>query len=295
MVPFAVYLFAGVAVLMVVLVLAWVGPRLFSAPGVRVGPDRETTNLEVYRDEMTQLAVDYQCGRISSESLEEARAELNRRLLDDTSESVASARRMRAPVRAVGIAVMFLVPALAGGLYLNVGNINALNIVADGEKKEQDFYRQLKEHLQHNPRDARAWVILGRYEMGSDRFQEAAKAFEAGIDASPKVANDATVLCELAEAIGMAQGGLFKGRPRELVEKALTLAPDNALVLEMAGGAAYEARDYASAAMYWKTLRSQIPTDSQAYQQISIAIARIEAEASATQPDETTALSTAAP
>ncbi len=286
MISFAVYLFAGVAVLMVVLALAWIGPRLFSAPGIRAGRDRETTNLEVYRDELVQLAVDYQCGRISTAALEEARAELSRRLLDETSDGEVNPNRMRVPARVVGVVVMLLVPLLAGGLYMNVGSVGALNVVAGGgEKSEQDFYQQLQEHLNHNPRDARAWVTLGRYEMEVNRFREAAKAFESGMEASPKVANDATVLCELAEAIGMAQGGTFKGRPRELVEKALTLAPDNALVLEMAGGAAYEAQDYSNAVTYWKALRSQIPEDSPAHQQLTAAIGRAEAEALAVQSE----------
>ncbi|MDR2244349.1 MAG: c-type cytochrome biogenesis protein CcmI [Burkholderiales bacterium] len=281
MISFAVYLFVGVAVLMVVLTLAWIGPRLFSAPGVRAGLDRETTNLEIYRDELAQLSADYQCGRISTASLEEARAELNRRLLDDTNDSDTNTNRMRTPARAVGVAVMLLVPLLAGGLYLNVGSVGALKAFADGAQTEQNFYQQLQEHLRQNPRVARAWVILGRHEMSVNRFQEAAKAFESGIEASPKVANDPTVLCELAEAIGMAQGAVLKGRPRELIEKALTLAPDNALALELAGGAAYEAQDYASAAMYWRMLRTQLSEGSLTYQQLSTAIARAEGEAEA--------------
>ncbi|MDR0771200.1 MAG: c-type cytochrome biogenesis protein CcmI [Burkholderiales bacterium] len=285
MISFAGYLFAGVAVLMVILALAWIGPRLFSAPGVRAGVDRETTNLEVYRDELAQLTVDYQCGRMSEEALEEARAELNRRLLDDTSDDETNPNRMRAPMRAVGIAVMLLVPLLAGGLYLNVGSIGSLDVAANSEKTEQDYYRQLQQHLRHNPNDARAWVMLGRYELEANHFREAEKAFEAGIEASPKVANDATVLCELAEAIGMAQGGTFEGRPRELVEKALALSPDNPRALEMAGGAAFEAHDYAGAATYWRALRSQTPENTQAYQLLGAAIARAEAEAFMAQPE----------
>ncbi|MDR2174002.1 MAG: c-type cytochrome biogenesis protein CcmI [Burkholderiales bacterium] len=286
MVSFAVYLFAGVAVLMVVLTLAWIGPRLFSAPGVRAGLDRETTNLEIYRDELAQLALDYQCGRISTKALEEARAELSRRLLDDTSDCETNTNRMCVPTRAVGVSVMLLVPLLAGGLYLNVGSVGALHAVADSAQTEQNFYQQLQEHLKRNPTDARAWIILGRHEMSLNRFQEATKAFESGIEASPKVANDATVLCELAEAIGMAQGSVLRGRPRELIEKALTLAPDNALALELAGGAAYEAQEYDAAAMYWNTLLPQIPENSQAHQQLRFAIARVEAEAMMAQQQE---------
>jgi cytochrome c-type biogenesis protein CcmH len=282
MISFAVYLFAGVAVLMVVLALAWIGPRLFSAPGVRAGIDRETTNLEVYRDELAQLAVDYQCGRISEAALEDARIELNRRLLDDTSESDTNKDRMRMPTRSVGVVVMLLVPLVAAGLYLNIGNADALKVVAnDGA----NFYQQLQEHLRNHPHDARAWVILGRYEMERNRFREAEKAFESGIEASSKVANDATVLCDLAEAIGMAQGGTFEGRPRELVEQALSLASDNARVLEMAGAAAYEVRDYANAIVYWKALLAQIPESSQAYRQLDAAIAYIETEARVAQSE----------
>jgi cytochrome c-type biogenesis protein CcmH len=124
------------------------------------------------------------------------------------------------------------------------------------------------------PQDARAWVLEARRHMDADRFEQAARAYEKGLAASRKVAADPQVWCELADAIGMAQGGRLQGRPAELVQKALEIRATHPRALEMAGSAAYEAGEYARARQYWEQLLAQLPADSTAHAQLSAAIAR---------------------
>ena len=52
----------------------------------------------------------------------------------------------------------------------------------------------------------------------------------------------------------MAQGSSLKGRPREMMDKALGLKGNHPRALEMAGSAAYEVRDYDQALSYWEPL-----------------------------------------
>jgi cytochrome c-type biogenesis protein CcmH len=110
--------------------------------------------------------------------------------------------------------------------------------------------------------------------MSANRYREAARSYENGLAASPKVAIDPQVWCELADALGMAQGGSLKGRPRDLVEKALALDPNHPRALEMAGSAAYEAGEYRIALRYWERLLAQLDPASSAYADLSGAIAR---------------------
>ena len=124
------------------------------------------------------------------------------------------------------------------------------------------------------PQDGRAWVLEARAHMAADRYQAAARSYENGLAASRKVAADPLVWCELADALGMAQGGSLQGRPLELIEKALALNPNNARALEMAGSAAYEVNDYATALRYWERLLPQLPPGSSAFAELSSAIAR---------------------
>ena len=117
--------------------------------------------------------------------------------------------------------------------------------------------------------------MLARTDFGADRFGDAAASFQKAL-ATPKIAADAGVWCEYADALGMAQGGTLAGRPREIVMRALALDPSHPKALEMAGSAAYEQREFAAAARYWRQLLPKIPERSPQQQELASAIARAE-------------------
>ena len=74
----------------------------------------------------------------------------------------------------------------------------------------------------------------------------------------------------------MAQGGSLAGVPRDLIARALAINPAHPRALEMAGSAAYEARDYESAARYWRELLPQIPARTREHGELAAAIDRAE-------------------
>lgn len=127
------------------------------------------------------------------------------------------------------------------------------------------------------PQDGRGWILEARSRMEADRFGEAAEAYEKGLAASRKVAGDPQVWCELADALGMAQGGSLRGRPAELVAKALEINPNHPRALEMAGSAAYEAREYGRALAYWEPLLGQVTAGTREHAELSAAIERTRA------------------
>ena len=148
---------------------------------------------------------------------------------------------------------------------------------------------QLALHLARNPRDGRGWMLLARIEFDRDRFHAAADAFRKAIDASPKVARDPEVWCEYADALAMAQGGILAGRPREFIERALTLDARHARALEMAGSAAFEAGDFVAAARNWRQLLAQMPEDTQERRDLALATRKAERRANASDPIPTSA------
>ena len=136
--------------------------------------------------------------------------------------------------------------------------------------------RRLSAHLEKQPRDARGWVILARLAADRERFEEAAQAYAKALAASPKVAADAAVWCEYADALGMAQGGNLAGRPRELIDRALALDPNHPKALELAGSSEYERGDYAAALGFWRPLLAAQQPGSRAHAELAAAIARTE-------------------
>lgn len=133
------------------------------------------------------------------------------------------------------------------------------------------------------PGNGRAWALLGYAEAESGRFAEAARAFERALATSRKVALDPWVWCEYADVLGMAQGTLA-GKPTEAIAEALRLQPNHPKALEMAGSAAYERRDFAAAASYWKRLLPQLGEGEAPYRAVSAAIGRAERLAAAALP-----------
>ena len=133
-----------------------------------------------------------------------------------------------------------------------------------------------REQARRHPRDGRVWALLAYAAFEADAYSEAAAAFEKAVSVSSKVAADPGVLCDWADAIGMAQGGKLRGKPTELVSRALELRSDYPKALEMAGSAAYEERQFALAAHYWSRLLLQMPQGTAGRQALEEGIARAE-------------------
>lgn len=191
-----------------------------------------------------------------------------------------AAAHRRAPRLALVPAI--LLPVLAFGLYSILGDPGAVSgqagiaTTTEGDDRQASpaMREELVAHLARSPRDGRGWVVFARMEFEADRYAEASAAFAKALAASPKVANDPSVWCEYADALGMAQGGSLSGKPRELVLRALTLNPAHPKALEMAGGAAFEAQEYAVAVKYWRELLAQLPERAHARVELEAAILR---------------------
>ena len=141
-----------------------------------------------------------------------------------------------------------------------------------------------REQARRFPRDGRAWALLAYAAFEADAYAEAAAAFETAVTVSPKVAADPGILCDWADALGMTQGGSLKGRPTELVSRALALNPAYPKALEMAGSAAYEERQFALAVDYWRRLLPQMTEGSTGRRALEEGIARAERLAAMSPP-----------
>jgi len=217
---------------------------------------------------------------------ERAREELQRRLLEDVhgAMGMGAFRATRGRGAALGVAV--LMPLAAVLLYLALGTPRALTagpLMAGAAEGAAADAGALELHLRSNPRDARGWVLLARAQAEAGDFAQAAQSYARALDASANVARDPGVLCEFADALGMAQGGSLAGRPAELVAQALAIDGAHPLALEMAGSAAYEAGDYARAVQEWQRLLPQLESAPQRHAELGAAIARAQAKAGAVQ------------
>ncbi len=239
-------------------------------------------NAAIYRGELADLARERAEGRLTEPQYARAREEIERRLLSDVAGGRADPPTVAAP-RATVLVMAVALPLAAFGLYAIFGNPVALEaetaataVQADNPASLPARRDELVRHLARNARDGRGWVLLARMDFEVDRFADAAASYEKALATSTKIAADAGIWCEYADALGMAQGGALAGRPRELVMRALTLDPAHPKALEMAGSAAFEQQDYAAAAQYWQQLLAQLPASSLRHWELAAAIARAE-------------------
>ncbi len=223
-------------------------------------------NLAALRASRSELDRDLANGLLSAAEHESAREELTRRAAEELDEG--SAPVPTRPAWAAAAAFAVVVPVAALGLYTQVGSPDAIDSVAAFKSIEGDITaerlpalrEQLAKHVAEHPKDGRAWVLLGRISLAMDRFAEAEKAYGEAVK-DRKVALDAAVWCDYADATALAQGGKLEGKPEMLVAKALEVDGTHPQALEMAGSIALERGDLAGAARHWKALLAQLPED----------------------------------
>jgi cytochrome c-type biogenesis protein CcmH len=269
--PLAFWLLAA---LMAALALAFVLPRLLTGRIPHAGGSRRALNMDVCRGQLADLERERDEGVLSPADYDRARREIERRLVDEPPPAVEAARPFS--TRRTAWTLALTMPLAAVALYLTFGTPAALDPGSRVSAADDPaaFRESLARHLARAPSDARSWVMLARADFAADRFADAADSYEKAIAASPKVARDPQVLCELADALGMANGGTLQGRPRELVMKALALNPQHPRALEMAGSAAYDDGDFAGAAAAWGELSAQLPPQSAERRELAAAIER---------------------
>ena len=248
--------------------------------------ERQKANIAVYRDQLTELEADLRNGIIGEEQYAQDRDEIERRLLDDTSSSTAKpkSKTVITSARSTVYAIAIGLPVAAVVFYLNVGNPKAITNAptatptsgpmqsAPGERTQEQIEANvaaLGQRLQENPTDVQGWTMLARSYNSMERFSEAAGAYAKATELSPK---DADLWAEYAFATAMAGGRSLEGRPMELIEKALQVNPENAKALQLAGSAAFQAREYKKAVGYWERVLKQVPPNSEVAEEITARI-----------------------
>lgn len=239
---------------------------------------RRELNVAVLRQQLTELDRDHLAGLLPERDYVDARALLMRRLLDDAGAPEPTAGGVSAPRRAV-LGVALLLPLGAVLLYSAFGSPQSIGRHDGRHDAASASAAELQAHLRRHGDDARAWVMLGREQLVAERWTEAAHAFARATAESDKVARDAQVWCDWADAAGMAQGGSLLGEPERLIARALELDALRPCALELAGSAAIERRDFRAARDHWQRLLARLPEGSAQRAELTQALARVEQQA----------------
>lgn len=268
--------FAAIAVAMTLAALAFVVLPLARRRQDEDAPDPAQTNLAILRDQLAELQGDLERGVIASGQFEVARSELERRVLEETAAAAPPGRAGQAGGRRAAMALAVIIPLAALSVYLWIGEPAGLrNEAISGEQPTttadvEDMVTRLAERLRKNPDDAKGWALLGRSYYVMQRMDDAVAAYAK---AAAKISDDADLYADYADALAMSQGRNLRGKPMELVNRALAINPAQPKALAMAGTEAFDRKDYPKAIEFWEKLLAMLPADSEVSKSIAGGIA----------------------
>ncbi|MDP3856153.1 MAG: c-type cytochrome biogenesis protein CcmI [Stagnimonas sp.] len=227
---------------------------------------RRAANVAAYRSRLAELEAEVAAGLLVADEAAALKAEMERRLLGDAEaadRATSSAPRRYGP--ALLLASLFL---LAGALwYQQAGSWKLAEQIATGPVAPTGappdiaaMVAKLEARLQAEPGDAEGWVMLGRSYFVLERYGDSAAAYAKANELSPTA--DPRLLTSEGEALTLARDRDLLGRPQQLFEAALKLAPDDGKTLWYAGLASVQAKDYPAAQTRFERLLAQeLPED----------------------------------
>ena len=128
--------------------------------------------------------------------------------------------------------------------------------------------------LEQNPGDGKGWYMLGNSYAVMGRFADAVIAYEKALKLLP---DDAQLLVDYADVMAVANDRSLRGKPLEMINKALRIDPKNVKALALTGTAAFQAEDYSNAVKHWEKLLKLLPQDSPFAKQMSAGVAEARA------------------
>ena len=162
--------------------------------------------------------------------------------------------------------VALLAVLVAGyGLYLASGatqSPEAGRVDASGRRPPADvntMVDQLAQRLTDEPDNAAGWAMLARSQAALGRFAQAASACRHAV----KLANsDADLMTDCADIVVMSGSGRHSNETRDLLRRALAVAPEHPKALALAGAEAMRSGDTEGARAFWKRALSRLPRES---------------------------------
>jgi len=234
-------------------------------------------NAKVYRDQILDLDREHDSGHISDQEWQQSRDELSLRLLEDTSAVDDPAAKAEKPAMWTAVVLALALPLGSMGLYMWVGQPEALNPLALKTPDQVDpkdlvkMAQTLAEKLQAKPDNLQGWVMLGRTYRTLENFDAALNAYDSAL----KLSADDDLKLERIEIIAMQRRGQFEGEPWNVIREILQRDPQHFGALLTAGSASFAEGKFADALKYWEQARKPLDANNPDLEGLESAIAAV--------------------
>jgi cytochrome c-type biogenesis protein CcmH len=238
------------------------------AGGTKGAPAAGDHDLEVYRDQLSELERDVARGLIQPAEAGEARAEIGRRILrlGAGGQRSAEVSRPSRTARLVATIAVLAVPLVSWGLYGALGSpdlpsqpLAARLAKNPADSSVDELVARAEAHLAANPSDGKGWDVLAPVYLRLQRYTDAITAYRNAI----RLDGDSAIRqAGLGEAIANAAGGIVSTDAQSAFVAALKLDPANAKAsFYLAMGLAQEGKK-AEAAAAWQKMLGDLAPDS---------------------------------
>ena len=234
-------------ILMIVLsslFLAW-----FLYRPVKSNLSDDDSNIAINKQRQVELEIDLSQGHIESAQYQEAESEIISTLASELKTSPAKNITIE-PLKWITLMAL-----LIGILSLLVYSQLAPKIIPNSDAALTEpmtmveSIEKLQDFLIENPNDFQALKMLGLAQVGTGNIDESIQSFEEAFVINP---NDIDLLLQYASAIAANQDGMFYGKSKTLIEKALSLDPQSIQALYFAGIVSAHQSDLDGAIGYWQ-------------------------------------------
>ena len=264
--------FIIVAVLMVIVAIVAVGYPLWMGAKDEGRANRKETTLAILRQQAEDLERDRQQGTIDADRYEEARMEIERRVLEETKHEEKIEQESHSPLsRILAVSLAIAIPACAAVGYLALGRYTAmderfLQMIEQTTRSKMGHsnaemsarINDLKKRLEAAPMNPEGWFMLARLTASVNRFDESVAAYKKLNELVP---NNADLLADMADMMAAASGKVITPEAQRYLEKALAIDPNQWKALALLAIQAWDKEQYAKAAEYWERLLRVVPPD----------------------------------
>ena len=235
----------------------------------------EQSNDELYAQKLSEINSDINNRLITENEANIAIKELESSLKKDNENINLSNSKLQIlnikSKRILSLLILFILPVFVFTIYIFIGNPNSIEKSLLSEDLENignnnedlasldEMLNRVEKRLLDNQDNIDDWLMLANSYVVLKRFTDAVRAYENLYRLN---GDDPSLLFRYADVLAMANSGIFKGKPTELVKKGLQLDPENTMGLWLAGLAEYEEGRINKAIDYWQRVLPKLEKGS---------------------------------
>ncbi len=234
--------------------------------------ERIDNNVAIYKSQLAELELDKQAGRISEEDYQSQSLEVQRNLLNDTTqEDVAidttTSGNWLLPILALTMILggVFIYQDLGAENEVAISELLKRSYQGDFEKEDSlELLARLEAQSKKKPTDVETWYLLGRLNFELGNFHEAVLGFNGVLTNLPIDAkqDQAMAMAQLAQAQFFASDRHLDKATESMLKQVLEINPQETTSLGLLGVAAFDQKRFLEAVHYWQRLLALMPANN---------------------------------